>query len=45
MPQRLRDALLAYLRSRPYAEVAEGIALIEAMKEIKEKKEEKAEDA
>jgi len=34
LPHELREALLKYLMQRPYAEVAEGIAQLTALKPI-----------
>lgn len=31
LPKSIRDALLNYLRSRPYVEVAQGIAALQAL--------------
>jgi len=36
LPAELRDALLAYLRSRPYAEVVDGVRALESLDKITE---------
>jgi hypothetical protein len=37
MPAALRDALLSYLSSRPWAEVNEGVAALQSLEEAKKK--------
>jgi len=39
MPSSLRDALLSYLSSRPYAEVHEGVSALLALKPVEEEEE------
>jgi len=36
MPAHLRDALLSYLSSRPWAEVNEGVTALQSLEEVKE---------